>query len=151
MAKTDETTLKLIKEVKKRKEEIAKVKKPNWQTNCSFTYADKNAGQSVGTPINLHVCADLSVLLNIAAFLGERIKAVKAAAATLEVDSPPDFKWNGYTAKEWLDDLKMRVAQIQIKKKEDKLEQLEKRLNKIVSPDLRAEMELEAIQAELDD
>jgi hypothetical protein len=66
------------------------------------------------------------------------------------VDSPPTFKWNGYTVKEWIGDLKMRVAQIQIKKKEDKLEQLEKRLNKIVSPEMRADMELEAIQSELE-
>jgi hypothetical protein len=151
MAKTDEATLKLIKEVQKRKAEIEKVKKPNWQTNCSFTYADKSAGQSGSSAINLHVCSDLSVLLNIAAFLSERAKTVKEAAKLLEVDSPPTFQWNGYPVQEWIDDLKMRVAQIQIKKKEDKLAQLEKRLNKIVSPELRAEMELEAIQAELDE
>ena len=151
MAKTDQTTLKLIKEVQSRKAEIEKVKKPNWQTNCSFSYIDKSTGLGGSGAINLHVCSDLSVLLNIAAFLDERAKAVKAAAKLLEVDSPPTFKWNGYTVKEWLDDLKMRVAQIQIKKKEEKLEQLEKRLNKIVSPELRAEMELEAIQAELEE
>jgi hypothetical protein len=69
----------------------------------------------------------------------------------LGVENPPDFKftWDNFTADEWIGDIKARIAKIQISAEKEKLENLEKRLNKIVSPEKRAELELEAIEQEL--
>ena len=44
---SDQKTLDLIKEVKNRKAEIARLTKPNWKTNCSFSYVEGNMNNSV--------------------------------------------------------------------------------------------------------
>lgn len=145
MAKTtDQQTLILIKEVQKQKAEIARVDRPTWRTNCAFVYTE---GSSVST--NIQVLSRLDELVKIAAFIQQKEEAYGKAAFTLGVDSPPDFQWNGFGVSDWIEDLKLRIAKIQIATKRKKLETLEERLNKIISPELRARLELEAIQAEL--
>jgi hypothetical protein len=148
MAKqTDKTTLVLIAEVKKRKDEIAKLERPNWKTNCSFSYTEGK----LDNPINIHVETKLPVLISIVGFLQARRKAYASAADTLEVESPPDFKWSGFSLADWTEDIKTRINKIQIASKREKLKKLEERLDKIISPELRTKMELEAIQAELEE
>lgn len=141
---TDQKTLDLIKEVNRRKEEIAKAEKPNWTTNCSFSYLEGSANV-----VNLHVCKDVREMINIAAFLVEKQKSYEEAVKMLGVVDPPDFKWCGFSVKDWIGDLKMRIGKVQIESKKKKLATLEERLNKIISPELRAQMELDAIAAEL--
>ena len=87
-------------------------------------------------------------LVEIAAFLQEKEKSYYEAAKALGV-SAPDFIWQNFSVADWLEDIKTRIDKIQIADKRKKLETLEKRLNKVVSPELRAEMELEAIEEEL--
>ena len=142
MAKTDQKTLDLIKEVNKQKAEIAQLEKPNWITNCSFDY--KN-GKS---PINLHVESDVATLVLIAGFLINRDKYYREANVLLGVDAPP-FKYDGFSVKEWTSDIKTRINKIQITTKRQRLETLESRLNAIISPELRTQLELEAIMGEL--
>lgn len=144
MAKTDSKTLELIKKVQKQKEEIAKAERPNWITNCSFSYIEHSA-----KTVNLHVCRDIHEMVCIVAFLNEREKSYGEAVKELGVDAPA-FKWNGFSVSDWVHDVKTRIDKVQIADKKKKLEILENRLNKIISPELRAELELEAIAAELD-
>lgn len=143
--KTDEKTLELMNEVARRKKEIEKVEKPNWITNCSFAYIEGSS-----QIINIHVEANVRNLICIASFLLEKERAYREAAAQLEVVDPPAFLWCGHAVKDWVEDIKMRIAKIQISTKKKKLEMLEARLNTIISPELRAEMELEQIQKDLD-
>ena len=140
--KTDEKTLGLIKEIQRRKAEIATLEKPNWRTNCSFSYGSQLIA------INIHV-SDTRTLILIAAFLSDKKKGYDAVAPTLGIESIPEFTWGGFSVDDWLSDIKTRIAKIQIVSKRQKLEQLETRLNAIVSPELRAAMELEAIESEL--
>ena len=51
---------------------------------------------------------------------------------------------------EWIEDFKKRIATIHFQKKKEKLQELEKRLNGILSTEQRREMELKAIMADLD-
>jgi hypothetical protein len=139
---TDKKTLDLIKEVKKRKDEIANAEKPNWKTNCSFSYD----GSSKTT--NIHVESNVSNLVSIVAFLMRKQEDYDAAVKLLSVEAP-EFKWNGFSVGDWTEDIKTRIDKIQIVAKRQKLEALESRLNKIISPELRAQLELEAIEAEL--
>lgn len=141
--KTDAKTLELIQAVKRQKEDIAKAERPNWATNCSFSYSE-----SGGNAVNLHVESNIKNLVCIAAFLMDKAKSYKSAAAELGVEAP-DFNWQNFSVNDWLEDVKLRINKVQIASKKKKLEALEERLNKIISPDLRAEMELEAIQNEL--
>jgi hypothetical protein len=65
------------------------------------------------------------------------------------VENPPAFAWGNSSVADWLDDIRTRIGKIQIGEKRKKLEALEERLNKVISPELRAKMELDAIAAEL--
>jgi hypothetical protein len=142
--KTDEKTLQLIAEVKKQKEEIARAERPNWITNCSFSYTT-GAG---GAPTNIHVEANIPTLVSIVGFLLDKERSYNEAAKVLGT-STPDFTWGGFSVKDWISDIKQRIDKIQIATKRKKLEALEARLNAIISPELRAQMELDAIANEL--
>lgn len=144
MAKTDKKTLDLIKEVTRQKAEITKIEKPNWRTNCSFSYHENRQNEA----INLHVETNVKTLICIAAFLQDKESSYKKAAESLGVESP-DFTWNGYSVTDWIEDLKMRINKIQIESRKKKLATLETRLNALISPEMRAELELEAIASEL--
>lgn len=148
MGKTDSKTLDLIKEVQKQKAEIAKAEKPNWKTNCSFPVPSSIFEEDTARTISLHVEANIKKLLDIAAFLKNKKFSYEDIAHDLEVDAP-SFTWAGYPLEDWLSDIKSRIAKIQIATKRKKLEVFENRLNSIISPELRAEMELEAIASEL--
>lgn len=71
-----------------------------------------------------------------------------STAKELGVDKH-ECEHDGYAIDDWIADIKTRLNKIQIKSKKDALAALEARLDKIISPELRAEMELAAIEAEL--
>ena len=141
--KTDKKILDLINEVRKQKQEIAKIEKPNWTTNCSFK------GNS-DWAVNLHVESNIRVLVEIAAVIIDRESAFDRAADALGIEAKTiPYLWDGFSAKDWINDIKLRIAKIQVSTKKRQLEALESRLNAIVSPELRAQMEIEAIEKEL--
>lgn len=142
MAKTDEKTLELIKEVNRQKKEIEKAERPNWITKCSFQPLP-------AAPINLHVETDVGTLIGIVAYLQMQEKHYNEAAAALGIADPPAFSWAGFSVKDWTDDVKSRIGKVQISAKKRKLEALESRLNQIISPELRAQLEIEAIEKDL--
>lgn len=141
----DATTLKLIDEVNKRKAEIAKIEKPSWATNCSFPLDEENSNSKKA----LHVVSDVRTLVGYASRLLAGERAYKDAAKALGVDAPA-YTWGGFSVADWIADIKLRIDQIQIATKKEKLEALENRLNAIITPELRREMELKAIAAELE-
>jgi len=141
---TDETTLQLIAEVARQKKEISKAERSVFATNCSFSYTERGSDAT-----NLQVESDVRKLICIAAFLAEKEKTYDTAAKALGVTEPPEFTWQGFTVGDWLEDIKVRITRIQITAKKKKLATLETRLNAIISPELRAKMELEAIANEL--
>jgi hypothetical protein len=146
MAKeTDQKTLDLIKEVKIRKAEIAKLDKPNWQTNCAFSYTDGDLSKS----INIQVESNIKTLIDIASFVLSKESDYIKTVDLLKVESIPHFTWQGFTALSWFEDIKTRINKLQIVSKKKKLELLENRLNAIISPELKAQMELDAIAEEL--
>lgn len=143
MAKTDEQTLNLFKVVQAKKDEIRQAeKKPDWKTNCGFRY---NKDSSAST--NLQVCADVEELVHILAFLCDRKKGFDEAQKILGTDVT--FRWMGFTFEAWASDIKTRVNKVLITDKKKALEILESRLDKVLSPELKAQLELEAISKEL--
>lgn len=140
---SDEQTLALIKLVKQQKAEIAAAERSNWVTNCTFTYVEGSANT-----INLHTEQSVRNLVMIVAFLTEREKSYNDAITLLGCYADP-FKWCGFTPADWIEDVRHRISKIQIASKRKKLETLETRLNAIISPELRAQMELEDIANEL--
>ena len=143
-ANADETTLKLIEEVKRRRAEISKAERSTWLTNSSFAYVEGSSNT-----VNIKVITDLKVLIAIAAFLKGQEANYKAAAVELGVESPPSFTWGGFSLSDWMEDLKTRIAKIQLEAKRQKLATLEARLDAVISPELKREMELAKIAEEL--
>lgn len=140
----DKITLDLINQVKLQKKDIERAERSSFATNMLFSYTENpQAG------VNLNVESSVRNLICIAAFLKERQRAYAETAAEMGVIDPPAFTWMGFGVKEWTEDVRTRIGRIQIQAKKRKLEGLEERLNRIISPELRAEMELDAIQAEL--
>lgn len=140
--KTDQKTLELLAEVKRRKEEIADAERPNFKTNLSFRYhPDSNH-------INLRVLKDLQKILSIASFLIGQRDHYERAAAMFGVEAPP-CEWENFSVDDWLADLSTLANRCVLNKKRDQLKKMEARLDKIISPEKRRELELEAIEKEL--
>lgn len=135
---TDKKVQEFFKIVQQKKAEIAKAEKPNWKTNCSFSYVKDSSSR-----INLQVVASVEELILILAFLIDKNQSFDKAQAILGTDLK--FNWMGFTLEEWKSDIQTRVNKVQISKKKQELEALESRLDKLVSPELKAQMELDEI------
>jgi len=144
---TDQKTVELMNEIKRRKTELTKLSKSNWRTNCTFTYGPYGTKADV---YNLQVLSDVKDLIMIAAFLREKERTYKETASALKVESVPEFAWNGFYVSEWLEDITARINKIQIVDKRKKLELLEQRAQSVISPELKREMEIQAIMADLE-
>lgn len=136
--KMDKQVQDLITLVKKKKDEISKAERPNYKTNCSFRYNPENP-----TNVNIQVCADVNQLASILGFLLTQEQNFNEATNRLGIVAP--FTWGGFSLEDWQADLQCRVTKIQITKKKAELELLESRLDKLISPELKAQMELEEI------
>jgi hypothetical protein len=142
--KTDEQVQLLFNVVQQKKAEIAKIEKPNWKTNSSFRWDENNPS----TSFNIQVVAEAKILVNALAKLNSMCVESEKAALELGVENYK-FEYLGFSLGEWKSDFKTRVDKINITKKKNELNALEARLNSLISPELRNQMELEAIQKEL--
>ena len=134
----DKQVQELFKVVQEKKTAIAKAEKPNWETNCAFRY---NKESSFST--NIQVCSDAEELVVILALLIEKRNSFDEAQKILGTSF--GFKWFGFSFENWVSDIKTRIDKIEITKKKKELELLESRLDKLVSPELKTQMELEEI------
>lgn len=126
----------LMEEVQARAKEIKDISNASWKTSCSY---DK---------INLHVESDMAVLVGLLA----QFSVVKESAGKLIQELGLNIKGaklNGYYVQEWIDDVQLRIQKLNLKEKKTKLENLEKRLESILSPEERREIELQKVIAEL--
>lgn len=128
--------------VQAQKAEISKAEKPNWITNCSFGYDRTSSNR-----INIRTVGNVDDITHMLAFLIGMEKSFNEAAKELGVDTK--FDWLGFSKSDWANDLKMRTTQILLVKKKEKLEIAENRLNKLVSKEVREQMELAELVKEL--
>lgn len=135
----DKAVTALFDLLQKKKDEIAKTEKPNWNTNCSCPTPD-------GTK-NIQTITDVSVLVDALANINMRAEAHKTAAKTLGVEST--FKHSGFTVEDWTADFQTRINKILVTNKKKELAEIEARLDKLVSKEKREEMELLALTAML--
>jgi hypothetical protein len=141
---TDKKVQALISMVNEKRDEIKKASKPNWITNCSFRYTEDRA-----EGFNIQTITDTSKLVHALAFLKTREGAFDEAAA--ELGTKDKFDWLGYSVEDWTTDFQTRITKVNITKKKKELALLESRLDKIISPELKAQMEIDAITKELDE
>lgn len=144
MAATDKQVQDLVNLVKSKKAEISKAEKPDWKTNCTFGYNPDSPQR-----INIQTVSDVNTLISILSFLIVQQEGFDKASTrlfdTVTIGRDSNFKWMGFSLEEWQADLQSRLNKIQITKKKNELDELEGRLNKLVSPELRTKLELEEI------
>ena len=141
---TDEAVLDLLRKVQQKKDEIAKAsKKPQWKTNCTIGYdPETTAGR-----VNIMTVRDPQKVADLYAFLLQKEDYFKRAALELGIETQgKELMYMAYPVADWKEDLKTRAAQLGIDQKKRELDALDDRVNKLVSPDQRREMELEALQ-----
>lgn len=136
----DQAVQDLFAIVQKKKGEIAKAEKPNWETNCTFRQ-DLHSSDSQ----NIQTITKTGDLVAILAFLLEKEAAYEKANEQL--GTKVKFDWQGFTVDQWRSDLKTRIDKIDITRKRKELEVLENRLNALVSPEMRRKLELDEITA----
>lgn len=137
----DQKVKQLFDLVQTKKAAIAKAEKPNWNTSGLFRFVANSAHES----INIQTATDTRKLVEILSFLIGRERDAAEAAESLGVSY--DFSWLGFTTEEWEQDLTTRVNQLSIQAKKKELSDLETRLSGLISPELKAQMELEAIES----
>lgn len=136
---TDELVKELFDSVQEKKLAIEKAERPCWETSGNFGYS-ANSGHD---RVNIQTVTDARKLVEMYAFLIDREEKSESAAKDLGVDYK--FTWLGFSVDEWKNDFQTRVNQISIQEKRKELSEIESRLNAIISPELKAQMELEAI------
>lgn len=142
----DQAVLDLLVKVDQKKKEIAKAKiRPSWKTSCTFGRDPASAQDR----INIQTVREPRKLVEIFAFLTSQQEELKNAAQELGVDF--DETWQNYSINDWKDDIRTRIGQLMIEKKQKELEELDGRVNRLVSPEQRRVMELKALQQELQD
>lgn len=140
-SKEDDQILTLLGRVKSQKEKIERAEKPKWLTNCMFVYE--------GRTINLHTVNCVRELVKYAGRVLAVEAEIKLGLDVLSVPHEPVL-YNGFPTEQWISDFRTRMSKIQVIQEKKKLEDLEARLDKLVSPEKRRELELQAIINELE-
>ena len=140
----DEKVKELFNSVQEKKLAIEKAERPCWLTGGLFGYSANSAHERV----NVQTVTDIRKIVEMHAFLIDRKDKSEKAAEELGVNY--SFTWLGFTSDEWKSDFQTRVNQISIQEKRKELAEIESRLNAIISPELKAQMEFEAISKLLD-
>lgn len=145
-ATADQMVMDLLTKVREKKEAIKKAEKnrPQWKTNCSI--GSENDCQA---RTNIQTIRDQQQLITIYAELIRLSDAVKEAAKALDLEY--NNKYRNYPVEDWLDDLKTRAQMLKIEEQKKEIEELDKRINKLVTQDQRREMELQELQKLLAD
>jgi len=138
----DAKVMQLMDEVKKRREKVGYLKKPQWSTSCSLQLPGQER-------LSIQVCNDLSLLVFVCGTLRRMAEDVKAAAKELEVEIEP--KWQNYPIEDWIADIKLRIKVTQIRAEQEKLEKLEAKLKPLISEDQRRKMALAEIEEDMKD
>lgn len=132
----DDKIKELFTTIQKQKDEIKNIEiDSKWKTKCSIKVDFRE------TPINIQTVS-LNDLHKIVCFLLNIKQNVDKANELLET-CINDYQ--GFSLDDWISDCIKRSKIIKIKLKTDELSNLEQRLNSIISPEQRREMELEAI------
>jgi hypothetical protein len=143
--KNDEMALKLLENLKAKKEEIKKLSgRPHYKTNMTFFYQPQNKN------VNLNVVADNIELATYYGYIKNQVGIIVDAFEDLEIDATlEEPKIDGFTLEEWREDFKTRAGVINIRVEKEKLKAMEAKINKIVSKEKRDELELEMMAKDL--
>lgn len=128
----------LIEVVRKKKDEINKIEKPQWETNCVVI-------SKTGTK-NLKV---LTLEETVKEFANITVEAKSYDIANATLNTSIEWTMSGSNFKSWENDFKNRIAQLTVSDKKKELDAIEIKLNSMISKEEREARELEIIKAKL--
>lgn len=134
----DSKIIELFDTVAKKKAEVEEAEaiiKKSWKTTCSIKVP------WIGANVNIQTSSSES-LEEIVAYLIQVRDAKKLLGVTPNIQ--------GFEFSDWLADIQKRLVVIENRSKKANLIELEKRLNSIVSPEQKREMELKSIMESLE-
>lgn len=143
MASSDAAVLKLISDVEAKIKALPGAARPVYRTNCLYL------GQVSQKLNNLHTINDTVSLVLLASDLMIASEYYNKASLLISQEVPP-LKISGFTTEEWLHDFKLRADVLKLAEQKKKLATLRKKLDGVMSDDLRRELELEEIKKELE-
>ena len=135
----------LFNVVQLKREAVAKAEqecKQLWKTTCSITIGSDNQ------PKNIQSLKTESAVQNIVTQLLMHRHFAKESADLLGLKF--DNLYQNFSYEDWIDDCRKRLSILQITAEKKKLNELEERLNLVVSPEQRRAMEIEAITKSLE-
>lgn len=137
----DQMIAKLQSKIEQKKKDLKSINESNL-TNCMFGYEEGN----ISSRTNISSVQEVE-LVKMLAFLLSRVEFHKQACEKIGVQYP--FKWCGYSYDEWESDIIRRVRKINVTKERAQLEQDEKVLADLLSPDAKAKNTLDEIASRL--
>jgi len=139
LAINDQVVLKLQEQIKIKEQELLKISKPSWKTNNNL--------EVYGVRYNLHVQSIESLSLLFSYLIGI-FRNLNEAYELLQISSA-SLKYNEYTYAEWYHDISLHIAIKDKRIKEQQLNKLKERVASLLSDELKAKIELDAINEEL--
>lgn len=139
---TDQIVLELLEKIQSKKAEIKSIERPQWKTSTTLGLDESSPNRT-----NLQVETDVSRLVGLHAFLSAKKDYYEQSRLELGVSGK--FKWMAYSFEDWDADIRTRISQLEIKNKKAELDGLEARIDRLISPEQRRELELKALQYEL--
>ncbi|MFC8686054.1 hypothetical protein [Brevibacillus porteri] len=130
----DNKILELKKQIEEKKKKLNKSQKFTPVTNCSI--------EMDGVRFNINVLQK-EQLINLL------VKLKANAIAAEKLDLLNDYMISGYSVTDWIDDLKARFDYLSRKEEEQKLKTMEAKLNQLLSNDKKVELEIDEIEAML--
>lgn len=131
MNNNDIKILELKNKIEEKRSNIKKLKKFNPITNCILILR--------GESYNLNV-QDKQQLINLLVELNSLYLSYK------NLDIEDEYLLNGFSLEDWISDIRQKIDIMNIKTETKKLNDLETKLNKMLSQDKKTEMELNDIE-----
>lgn len=139
LAINDQVVLKLQEQIKTKEQELLTISKPSWKTNNNL--------EVYGVRYNLHVQSVESLTLLFSYLIGI-FRNLEESYEILQVRNK-EVKYNGYTYAEYFHDISLHIAIKDKRVKEEQLNKLKERVSSLLSDELKAKLELDAINEEL--
>ena len=144
MSKQNDIVIKeLLKKVEDKKADLGTKERASWRTNGIFKYV---SGQGF---FNLNTVTDATILIQALASLVVNEQCCNEAAKRLDLPIH-EYRWDGYSIKDWEEDFKTRIRTLEYDKKKKSLDATKQKLSSLVSEEAKTEMELEDIKKLLD-
>ena len=136
----DEKVQRLISEVKRRRDEINVLNKPQWTTSCSLQLPGFDR-------MNIQIEDDMTKLAVSVGVLAN----MRQSCLELQEDTgvPIPAIWQGYEMQHWVADIMLRIKVAQLRVKKQRLHAMEQSLDSLLSSEQRRKLELARIEQEL--